>query len=159
MACSCPEFKRVCELRGFRGSSMNGVYLVISDAECDPMVDHLRKIFGMGTGKRFEYHVKDEFGERTLVVPEDEPAFSGDPRDPVLDIEAKTNTRLKDGGNLGWRLNPTQRNAWRTEAEHSFTPAPCDDRGGRCAEWNRELLSAEEPPSKIPESQERSHDR
>ncbi len=52
-----------------------------------------------GSGKTFKYKVVDELGERTLVVPPEEPAHSGDPGRIVLDIEARTRTRLKDGGN------------------------------------------------------------
>ncbi len=50
------------------------------------------------------YQVSDLFGERTLVVPLTEQTWSGDPTSIVLDIEARTRTRLRDGQNPCWFL-------------------------------------------------------
>jgi hypothetical protein len=44
----------------------------------------------------------DEFGARTLVVPSNEPLWSGNPIPIVRDIEARTRTRLRDGQNPIW---------------------------------------------------------
>ncbi len=48
------------------------------------------------------FRVRDPLGVRTLIVPLTEPAWSGDPTGIVLDIEAQTRTRLRDGGNPNW---------------------------------------------------------
>ncbi len=56
-------------------------------------------IRSMGTGKRTSFKVKDKWGERALIVPETEPPWAGDPTRIVLQIEALTGTRLKDGEN------------------------------------------------------------
>src|ERR1039458_7320033 len=50
-------------------------------------------------GKRIEFKAPDG---RTLVVPPNDPIFAGDPVPIVLDIEAATFTRLKDGENPNW---------------------------------------------------------
>ena len=49
-----------------------------------------------------EFRVKDGLGERTLIIPPNELAWAGDPTEVILDIEARTRTRLKDGGNPAW---------------------------------------------------------
>ena len=53
----------------------------------------------MGTGERTSFKVKDKWGERMLIIPETEPPWAGDPTRCVLQIEALTGTRLKDGEN------------------------------------------------------------
>ena len=50
------------------------------------------------------FTVKDHLGERTLVVPPEEPTWVGDPTLFLLDIEARTRTRLRDGGNPVWYI-------------------------------------------------------
>lgn len=46
--------------------------------------------------------MNDRMGDRTLFIPLQELAFSGDPIPIVRDIEAKTRTRLKEGENPVW---------------------------------------------------------
>ncbi len=48
-------------------------------------------------GKTFRYKCTDPTGERTLIVPPSSLPHVGDPTPIVLDIEARTGTRLKDG--------------------------------------------------------------
>jgi hypothetical protein len=58
------------------------------------------KVMGaFGIGKRVEFRVPDG---RTFVVPPSDPPFVGNPVGIVLDIEARTRTRLKDGENPNW---------------------------------------------------------
>lgn len=51
-----------------------------------------------GNGK-IHFTVKDELGKRILVVPDSEVRWSGEPIGIILDIEARTRTRLKNGAN------------------------------------------------------------
>lgn len=63
----------------------------------------------MSTKKEpISFKVKDSFGERTLIVPPSELAFSGNPTPGVLKIEAMTRTRLRDGENPIWFLRVHQ---------------------------------------------------
>lgn len=63
------------------------------------------------------WEVEDGFGKRTLRIPPEEPVMDRDPMALVLDIEAKTNTRLKDGGNPSWFIKLHQEfNATRDPA-------------------------------------------
>jgi hypothetical protein len=55
-------------------------------------------------GQAVSFKAIDQLGERTLVVPANEPTWSGDPTDPVLDLEARTRTRLRNGENPNWFL-------------------------------------------------------
>ena len=51
------------------------------------------------------FFASDPWGKRRLVIPRNEAHMSvGDPSGSVLDIEAKTRTRLKDGENPAWFL-------------------------------------------------------
>jgi hypothetical protein len=51
-----------------------------------------------------EFTVRDSIGIRKLVVPAGEPSCVGDPIGLLLDLEARTGTRLRDGGNPAWFL-------------------------------------------------------
>ena len=72
-----------------------------------------------GLGKRIEFQCPDG---RVLVAPPTELVFAGDPIPIVLDIEAQTRTRLKDGGNPLWfiRLREKSRDHLDREAGVSF---------------------------------------
>ena len=48
---------------------------------------------------RTEFTVTDRFGQRTLIIPENELAWSGDAAKIILDMEASSGTRLKNGEN------------------------------------------------------------
>jgi len=48
------------------------------------------------------YEINDDIGKRVLVVPANEHIYSGNPIPIVLDIEAKTRTRIKEGQNPVW---------------------------------------------------------
>ena len=63
----------------------------VANVDLDPLIR------AEGTGKRTALTVTDKWGERTLIVPETEPAWAGDPTRIVLQIEALTGTRLKEG--------------------------------------------------------------
>jgi hypothetical protein len=52
--------------------------------------------------REYRYVVQDPYGARTLIVPQNEFTYAGDPSGIVLDIEARTRTRLRDGGNPCW---------------------------------------------------------
>ncbi len=61
------------------------------------------KAIGTGTiSKLISYQVIDAEGERTLTVPTNELPYVGDPTNTVLDIEARTRTRLKNNENPLW---------------------------------------------------------
>jgi hypothetical protein len=52
--------------------------------------------------REYHYTVTDHKGTRTLIVPKDELPYAGDPSRIVLDKEATSRTRLRDGGNPCW---------------------------------------------------------
>jgi len=55
-------------------------------------------------GKDTKLRAVDHFGERVLVVPASELAYSGNPIPVLLEREFATGTRLKDGENPVWFL-------------------------------------------------------
>ena len=51
------------------------------------------------TGRDVKFEINDAWGRRVLVMPGSELAWIGNPTGSILDIEASTNTRLKNGQN------------------------------------------------------------